>query len=223
MPDELLGGMPSSDQTQGEMPSDKVPMTLEQALAQLQGAQDRISALNKESAKHRKEADTYRKAEEDRKTAEMTELEKAQKAREDAEKRADEAIKAANERMKKAAFIAAASQHNARNPQDAYALAIADGVELNVDASGNVEGVNEYVKSLVEAGRLPTAGAPRAPGLDGGAGGGSRPAQVMQLSDEQRRAARAAGMTDEQYMKYLRPSGMPDMSDKLSAALNKEK
>ncbi len=139
----------------------------------------------------------------DLKKAQLSETEKAKQDKEAADNRAAQAIKTANERLLKAAFIAEAAKHGAKIPADAYALAIADGAQVSVGEDGNATGVEEAVKALVEAGRLPLTGRVAAPGLDGGAGGQSRPERTVVLSDEQKRLAQYAGMTEEQYIKYL--------------------
>ena len=111
------------------------------------------------------------------------------------------ATKQARETTIRSAFVAAAAQANATNPADAYALAMADGATIEVE-DGRVSGVDEAVKALVDAGRLPTKRA-AAPNLDGGAGSGQRPADVKanNLTDEELRIARGLGITPEQYQK----------------------
>jgi phage I-like protein len=58
------------------------------------------------------------------------------------------------------------------------------------------------VKALVDAGRLPLSGKPKAPGLDGGAGGGQPPGgQPVELAAEELAIAQKLGLTVEQYQK----------------------
>ncbi|HUW11609.1 MAG TPA: hypothetical protein VM537_17890 [Anaerolineae bacterium] len=62
-----------------------------------------------------------------------------------------------------------------------------------------MSGVEEVVKLLVESGRLPTTGKPRAPDLDGGAGSGERAGDSKPLSEEEKAVAKKMGLTPEQY------------------------
>lgn len=133
----------------------------------------------------------------------LSELEKANQAKADADKRASEALGKANDRLLRAAFIAEASKLGVKNPADAYALALADGAQTSIDEAGNAVGVEAAVKTLVEGGRLVLAVRSGSPGLDGGAGGQQRPAKTITLTDEQKRMAQYAGMTEEQYIQYL--------------------
>ena len=134
------------------------------------------------------------------KAEQMSELEKAQKRAADLEAERDQALVEANDRLIKAAFVAAAAQAGAAHPEDAFALADLSGVEIGED--GQVTGVEDAVKALVEAGRLPMSDKRRAPGLDGGAGGGQGPGErAPELSEEERAIARKMGLTDEQYQK----------------------
>lgn len=134
------------------------------------------------------------------KAEQMSELEKAQARAADLEAERDRAVMEANDRLIKAAFVAAAAQAGAAHPEDAFALADLGGVEIGED--GQVTGVEDAVKALVEAGRLPMSDKRRAPGLDGGAGGGQGPGKkAPELSDEEREMARKMGLTEEQYQK----------------------
>lgn len=143
----------------------------------------------------------------------LTAEQKAQQAKDAADARAEAAIKTANERLLKAAFIAEAAKHGAKIPADAYALAIADGAQVSIDDKGDVVGVADAVKALVDAGRLVLGARPGAPGLDAGAGGQQRPERTIVLTDEQKRMAQYAGMTEEQYIKYLTMPSEPLKTD----------
>jgi len=109
----------------------------------------------------------------------------------------NEAIARANERLIKAEFIAAASRLQVKHPADAFALADRDAIE--VTEGGKVVGVKEAVEKLVENGRLPLVGKPKAPDLDGGAGSGERAGDSKSLSEEEKRIAKKMGLTPEQY------------------------
>lgn len=132
--------------------------------------------------------------------AQKSELEKIQEAKEAAERKAQEAEARANERLIRAAFVAEAARNGAKHPEDAFSLADRAGVTIADD--GSVAGVAEAVKALLDAGRLPlSANRPTPPNLNGGAGGGARPGETPQLSDEELRAAKKMGLTPEQYQK----------------------
>lgn len=202
------------DTNPGEMPKPQDDVTPDSGASkgqaeELEATRAALKKANAEAAANRKKLEAFEKAEEDRKLASASELEKAQLAAKKAEDKAEAALKTANERTLKASFIAEASKYGAKIPADAYALAIADGAEVSVDEAGNVTGVAEAVKALVDAGRLPLTGKPGAPGLDAGAGGNSRPEKTIVLSDEQKRMAQYAGMTEEQYIKYLTQASVP--------------
>lgn len=135
--------------------------------------------------------------------AQKTELQKAQDRAATLEAERDQALAEANDRLIRAAFVAEAATQGAAHPEDAFALADLAGVEIG--EGGQVTGVEEAVKVLVAAGRLPMSGRPRAPGLDGGAGGGEPPGGgEPELSDEEREIARKLGLTEEQYQKAKR-------------------
>ncbi len=207
------------DTNPGEMPRPQDDATPDSGASkgqaeELDKVRDALKKANREAAENRKKLEAFEKAEEERKLASSTELEKAQAAAKKAEDRATEAIKTANERLLKSAFIVEASRHGAKTPADAYALAITDGAQVSVDDDGNAVGVAEAVKALVDAGRLPLTGKPGAPGTDAGAGGSSRPEKTVTLTDEQKRFAQYAGMTEEQYVKYLTQTASPFVPDK---------
>lgn len=78
----------------------------------------------------------------------------------------DMAVQQAQDRLIQSAFVSEASKLGYANPADAYRLA--DLSDVTVDDDGTVKGVDKAVKAL--EGRLPLA-KPKAPSLDGGAGG----------------------------------------------------
>lgn len=197
--------MPDDNNPQdGAIPvSGKQEPTAAELMAELERAREALKSANKEAADRRKKLDAYEKAEEERKSAEMTELEKAQKAKEQAEQKAAAALKTANDRILKAEFIAEASKAGVKNPADAYALATADGMPFSVDDDGKAAGVAEAVKALVDAGRLVVVQG-GAPSLNGGAGTPNRPERTIQLTPMQKQLAQISGMTEQQYIDYLK-------------------
>lgn len=195
------GAMPTTPA--GETPAGNQP-TLAEVTAELETVRRALKDANKEAADRRKKLDAYEAAEAERKQAEMTEAQKADTARKAAEEKAQKAIQQADAKLKRAAFMAEASKYGVVRPEDAYALALADGFAGDVGDDGNVSGVTEAVKALVDAGRLPRTGAPQAPGLDAGAGAGPKPEKSIHLTEQQKQAAMAGGMTEEQYITYLK-------------------
>ncbi len=127
--------------------------------------------------------------------AQKTEEERLRSRVEEAEQRAAEAAAMATDRLIQAAFLAEAGKHGVRYPLDAYLLADLSRVEIDED--GNVAGVAEIVKELVDGGRLATA-RPTAPALDAGKGSGGKPKELL-LSPEEEAIARKLGLTTEQY------------------------
>jgi hypothetical protein len=141
------------------------------------------------------------------KAAKWAEVEEAQKseAQKTAERLAtlererDAALAVANERLIKSAFVAEAAAAGALHPEDVFALANKAGVQ--VDDQGNVVGVTEAVKAIVEAGRIPlAANRPTPPRLDGGAGSGGRQAEKdAPLTDDEQAMAQRLGLSAEKY------------------------
>ena len=172
-------------------------VTIESLQAQLNELKAHNKALNDENATRRRKLDAYEKAEEERSQAAMTELEKERDKAQKAEAQRDEALRVANDRVIRASVIAEAAKHGVTHPEDAYALLDLKGIAVKDD--GNVEGVAEAVKAIVEAGRLPTS-RPGAPSLDGGAGGTQQPQRSISLSDTQKYYAKVSGMTEQQYI-----------------------
>jgi len=131
-----------------------------------------------------------------------SELQKANERATKAETERQAALQTAQERMVKATFIAEAAGLNVKRPQDAYALAKADGLQFEVTGD-SVSGVKEAVQALVNDGRLPLTTKPTAPDLNAGAGSGERPGdKPAALSEEEKAFARKMGISDEAYAKY---------------------
>jgi len=191
-------------QTPGETPAPTAApatgstVTIESLQAQIAELTRHQKELNNENAERRRKLDAYEKAEDERKQAAMSELDKERDKAQKAEKQRDDALRIANDRVIRASVIAEAAKHGVTHPEDAYALLDLKGISVKDD--GNVEGVAEAVKAIVEAGRLPTSGRPGAPSLDGGAGGTQQPQRSISLSDTQKYYAKVSGMTEQQYI-----------------------
>jgi phage I-like protein len=135
-----------------------------------------------------------------RKDADKSELEKFQEAAAKAERERDEARQRAQDTLIRAAFIEEASKAGVANPGDAYRLADLSSVSID-EETGQVEGAEEAVAALVDAGRLPMTGKQPAPSLNGGAGSGARPGTPT-LSDEEMATAKKMGLSSEDYLKH---------------------
>lgn len=132
--------------------------------------------------------------------AQKSELQKAQEAETKARLEAQKAMEKANHRLVQAEFISVASRYGVAHPEDAFSLA--DRSLVQVDDDGRIDGVEQAVKTLVEAGRLPMTGRPQAANLNGGAGNHERPAdKAKALTAEESAMARKLGLTDEEYQK----------------------
>lgn len=154
------------------------------------------------------EKESQQKADEEaRKLAEMSEIDKAQKRAADAEAAAEQARKQANETLILAKVIAEASKAGAAYPEDAFNLISRKEISIK---DGNVEGVEDAVKSLVEAGRLVMRRQP-APNLDGGKGSGEREREKRpEATTEEAEVARHMGLTIEQYLSGKKKAQLED-------------
>jgi hypothetical protein len=223
--------MPPIDSTKpGEMPTEQggempegQPQTLEQLQAEVTRMREALAKANSEAKKYRRLAKEAKQspAQSSAPAAEAPEVDQLRQAKADAEAKAAKALEVANKRLILAEFKAAATSLGVKNPGDAYALALADGLDIEVDEDGKVEGVAEIVKGFVDAGRLPVAGRASAPSLDGGSGGGNRPAPTVTLTPEQKQLARIAGMTEEQYVEYMLRGAAGQQSASQDEKLNK--
>lgn len=135
-------------------------------------------------------------------TAQMGELEKAQARAAALEAERDRVQQHAQDTLLRAAFIAAAAIAGAAHPEDAFALA--DRGSISIGDDGKVVGVDDAVKALVEAGRIPMSGRPPAPSLDGGAGSGKPPGDKISLTAEEIEMCRKMRITPEQYAESKR-------------------
>ena len=164
--------------------------------AELQRARDALRAANNEAAQRRKKLDEYEKAEQTRKDAELSEMDKLNKRLAEAETARQQALTTANDRLIKAAFVAEAAKHGVEYPEDAFLLA--DKTNVAVDDSGNVIGVAETVKSLVDGKRLPLRSRAIA-SLDAGAGSTSNGQRSTALNEAELAIARRLGIKPEDY------------------------
>lgn len=132
--------------------------------------------------------------------SQKSETDKLREALDKAKAERDETQKRANARLLEAEFIRAATVAGVKYPRDAYLLAQADKLEFGFDGD-KIIGVEEAVKALLDNGRL-VIDKPRAPSLNGGAGGGERAGERLPgLTEDEKEFARKMGLTEEQYAK----------------------
>lgn len=164
--------------------------------AKLQQARDALKVANFEAAQRRFKLDEYEKAEKDRADAQLSEMDKLNKRLAEAETARQQALQTANDRLIKAAFVAEAAKHNIEYPEDAFLLA--DKTNVAVDESGNVSGVAETVKTLVDGKRLPLRNRAVA-SLDAGAGSTSNGQRFTALNEAELAIARRLGIKPDEY------------------------
>ena len=138
----------------------------------------------------------YEKADKIRSEAELSEMDKLNRRLAEAETARQQALTTANDRLIKAAFVAEAAKHNIEYPEDAFLLA--DKTNVAVDESGNVSGVAETVKTLVDGKRLPLRNRAIA-SLDAGAGSTSNGQRSTALNEAELATARRLGIKPEDY------------------------
>ena len=138
----------------------------------------------------------YEKADKIRSEAELSEMDKLNKRLAEAETARQQALTTANDRLIKAAFVAEAAKHGVEYPEDAFLLA--DKSNVAVDESGNVSGVAETVKTLVDGKRLPLRNRAIA-SLDAGAGSTSNGQRFTALNEAELAIARRLGIKPEDY------------------------
>ena len=166
---------------------------------------DRLSRVNSKFADYdvlKDKAGKWEKHEE----AQKTEEEKTKERIAALEKERDAALAMANERLIRAAFVTEAAKARAAHPEDVFALA--DLSDVKIDEKGNVKGVLEAVRAVVDAGRVPLMpdgngtdkDKPKAAKLDGGAGAGSRTGEKdVALTDEELKMAQRLNISAEKY------------------------
>jgi myosin heavy subunit len=98
-----------------------------------------------------------------------SEMEKLQEKLGKLESERDQALQRAQETMIRSAFDREATKLGFAHPEDVYALA--DKSQVEISDEGQVKGVEKAVKAL--EGRLPMS-KPKAPSVDGGAGGNAQ-------------------------------------------------
>ena len=138
----------------------------------------------------------YEKADKIRSEAELSEMDKLNRRLAEAETARQQALTTANDRLIKAAFVAEAAKHGVEYPEDAFLLA--DKSNVAVDDSGNVSGVAETVKTLVDGKRLPLRNRAVA-SLDAGAGSTSNGQRSTALNEAELATARRLGIKPEDY------------------------
>ena len=186
----------SDTTTTGATTETVATLDVNELAAELQRARDALKAANNEAAQRRKKLDEYERAEQTRKDAELSEMDKLNKRLAEAETARQQALTTANDRLIKAAFVAEAAKHGVEYPEDAFLLA--DKSNVAVDDSGNVSGVAETVKSLVDGKRLPLRSRAIA-SLDAGAGSTSNGQRSTALNEAELAIARRLGIKPEDY------------------------
>ena len=186
----------SDTTTTGATTETVATLDVNELAAELQRARDALKAANNEAAQRRKKLDEYERAEQTRKDAELSEMDKLNKRLAEAETARQQALTTANDRLIKAAFVAEAAKHGVEYPEDAFLLA--DKSNVAVDDSGNVIGVAETVKTLVDGKRLPLRNRAVA-SLDAGAGSTSNGQRSTALNEAELAIARRLGIKPDDY------------------------
>ena len=185
-----------SETTTGATTETVATLDVNDLAAKLQQARDALKVANFEAAQRRFKLDEYEKAEKDRADAQLSEMDKLNKRLAEAETARQQALQTANDRLIKAAFVAEAAKHNIEYPEDAFLLA--DKTNVAVDESGNVSGVAETVKTLVDGKRLPLRNRAVA-SLDAGAGSTSNGQRFTALNEAELAIARRLGIKPDEY------------------------
>ena len=186
----------SDTTTTGATTETVATLDVNELAAELQRTRDALKAANNEAAQRRKKLDEYERAEQTRKDAELSEMDKLNKRLAEAETARQQALTTANDRLIKAAFVAEAAKHGVEYPEDAFLLA--DKSNVAVDDSGNVIGVAETVKTLVDGKRLPLRNRAVA-SLDAGAGSTSNGQRSTALNEAELAIARRLGIKPDDY------------------------
>lgn len=139
----------------------------------------------------------------ERTEAEKSELQKAQDALAEAQRQATAAQAERDGAIVRNAVLVEAGKQGVPQERLEAALRLIDLNVLSI-AEGEVEGVEEAVKSMLTANPFLLGDQPLAPPLDSGAGGGTRPGKGIRLTPLQEHLADISGMTREAYADYLR-------------------
>jgi hypothetical protein len=210
-----------ADEDKGQKPADQEPgqpqgggeQQKPQATAEPDTfSREYVEELRRENAKYRTERNDLKTKLEADATAK---LEEQGKYKELAEKREAEVedmrLKWRTDTIRAAVKLEALTM-GFNDPADAYVQADLSGVQ--VGDTGDVTGVKDAVAALIAAKPyLLSTAKTRAPGLDAGAGGQDKPGKTVTLTDEQRRLAQYAGMTEEDYIKYLTMKPVAEVPD----------
>lgn len=196
MPIEEIDEMSETTTTTIGTTTETVAPDAQQLVTELQQAREALKAANREAAQRRIKLDEYEKAEQTRKESELSEMDKLNRRLAEAEQQRQQALQTANDRLIKAAFVAEAAKHGVEYPEDAFLLA--DKSNVAVDDSGNVTGVAETVKTLVDGKRLPLRNRAVA-SLDAGAGSTGGGQRSTALNEAELAIARRLGIKPEDY------------------------
>lgn len=156
-----------------------------------------LAAANREAAENRRMREKLETEKAERERAEMSEAERIKAELAAAREEAAKERAASREMLIRSAFVAEAAKAGALHPGDVYLLA--DKAAISVDDDGNVVGVPDAVKALIDAGRLPLSGRTPAPDLDAGAGGTKPNSGGVKLTPDEIEAARKMRLTPEKY------------------------
>lgn len=138
-----------------------------------------------------------------REDADLTETERLKKEAEEGRARGE----AATAKLRKATLLAELTkdEHGIADARAATALAIADGL-FEFDDDDEPTNAERAVEQLLAAYPvLRGKKGKKAPTVDGGAGGGGGGGDTPDLTADELAAARACGMTPEEYQKYKSP------------------
>jgi hypothetical protein len=178
--------------------------TAEELQAEIDKMRPALSAANREAETRRKRIAELEAAETARTQAEMTELDRLKAENLELQATAKQERDNARQTLIRAAFVAEAARAGIAHPEDVFLLADRSAVEVD-DEKATVSGVEEAVKLLIDAGRvvMSDGGKPRAPRLDGGAGGGTggsgHGGQTVKLTEDEIQTAKRFGITPERY------------------------
>jgi hypothetical protein len=193
---------PPADPPKADPPASDDAKSVANLETTLKKVRDELKAANTKV----KELEPKANAHDELTKAQQTELEQAQEqARE-----ARDALNATTSKVRAANLKVALgdSKYGLASAKAAATLLQAEGIEFGDD--DEPIDLDEAVEKLTEANPflLGTAPKPKAPKTDGGSGGGGETAQVN-LTTEELQAAKAFGMTPEEYTAYKSTTPVP--------------